>query len=141
MTLHSQNHFSKCELKFTKKDGMTKQSHKKECDINQIMAKYQKTGVIDHVNKHSDQYGFATSNDLHVSLNLIKTANEMFDELPSQARKKFQNDPAQFLDFVQDPKNEEHFFELGLSEYPLIQKTETETATTVEDFSTEEAVT
>ena len=82
------------------------------------MAKYQKSGVINHVNKHSAQYGFASSEDLHESLNMIHTANEMFADLPSQARNKFENDPGKFLDFVQDPENESQLFELGLSDFP-----------------------
>jgi len=100
-------------------NSMTEQSHAKSCDINVIMQKYQKSGVLDHVNKHQENYGFCTSADLHESLNQIKTAQEMFDDLPSKARTKFNNDPAQFLDFVQDPENEAQLFDLGLSDYPL----------------------
>ena len=111
---------SKQSIKFPKK-GRTKQWHKKECDINQIMAKYQKTGVIDHVNTHQENYGFATSEDLHESLNLINTANDMFADLPSKARVEFNNEPGQFLDFVQDPKNHSKLYDLGLSEYPYIE--------------------
>ena len=118
MRKHTRN---KTVIKFPKK-GKTKQWHKKECDINQIMASYQKTGIIDHVNRHQKNYGFASSEDLHESLNMINTANEMFADLPSQARAKFENDPAQFLDFVQDPKNESELYELGLSDYPFVEK-------------------
>jgi len=124
MTRSSQHHRLQVGIKFPKK-GRTKQWHKKECDINQIMLKYQKHGVIDHVNKHEANYGFATSDDLHESLNMIKTANEMFADLPSKARTKFENDPAQFLDFVQDPKNKEEIYNLGLSDYPPPDETET----------------
>lgn len=87
------------------------------------MAKYQKTGVIDHVNTHSANYGFATSEDLHESLNMIQIANDMFDDLPSKARTKFNNDPGTFLDFVQDPKNKSELYNLGLSDYPIIEDT------------------
>ena len=31
--------------------SLTKQMHKKECDINNILAKYQKTGAITHLNE------------------------------------------------------------------------------------------
>ena len=40
----------------TSKPSLTKQSFTKECDINNIMKKYQKTGAIDHVNKHEASY-------------------------------------------------------------------------------------
>ena len=71
------------------------------------MQKFQKTGIATHFNNNQPTYDFATSSDLHESLNIIKQAQDMFDELPSQARKKFQNDPGQFLDFVQDKKNKD----------------------------------
>ena len=112
------------QIKFAKK-GRTKQWHKKECDINQIMQKYQKTGVIDHLNTHKEQYGFATSTDLKESLQMIQTANDMFADLPSKARTKFDNDPGQFLDFVQDPNNESELHNLGLSDIPYINPNET----------------
>jgi len=88
------------------------------------MAKYQKSGVIDHINKHTPQYDFCTSTDLHESLNMIQTANDMFADLPSKARKEFDNDPAKFLDFVQNPDNKGKLYELGLSDYPLPDPTE-----------------
>ncbi len=117
-TRNTTNHRKRVSINFPEK-GRTKQSHKNECDINIIMQKYQKFGVINHVNKHQANYSFCTSNDLHESLNLIKTANDMFDDLPSQARTKFKNSPAEFLDFVQDPNNQDQLFDLGLSDYPV----------------------
>jgi len=94
--------------------GRTKQSFKDECDINKIMAKYQKTGAIAHVNQHGANYGFATSLDFSEAMRLIKTAQDMFDGLPSSIRTRFANDPAQFLDFVQNADNKAEMQKLGL---------------------------
>ncbi len=107
--------------------SLTKQSFTKECDINNIMAKYQKTGAIDHVNKHEASYGFATSHDFQSALETIRTGQTMFDELPSSIRTKFENDPAKFLDFVQDNKNQAEMVELGLA-HKLQQDPNTTTA-------------
>lgn len=96
--------------------GGAKQSFKNECDINQIMAKYQKTGAIAHCNKHEAQYGFASGADYQESINLVMEAQKMFDDLPSSLRKKFGNDPENYLDFVQDPANISEMIELGLLE-------------------------
>lgn len=112
----------------------TKQAHKEECDINNIMAKYIKTGLIEHAKKHQGEYGFATSTDFKESIDIINKAQKMFDELPAKARKKFENDPAEFLDFVQDPENEDQLYDLGLSLFPSegeIRETQPE-STTVE---------
>jgi len=95
--------------------SLTKQSFTKECDINNIMAKYQKTGAIDHVNKHQASYGYATSDDFQSALETVARGKRMFDELPSSIRTKFDNDPGKFLDFVQDENNTEEMQELGLA--------------------------
>lgn len=83
-----------------------KQSMKDECDINNILAKYQVSGQIDHVNKYRPKYGFATSLDFREALELTRSANAMFAELPSSVREKFHNNPAEFLDYAQDPANQ-----------------------------------
>ncbi len=92
-----------------------KQSFKDECDINKIMAKYQKTGAISHFNKHSPQYGFATSIDFADSMRIVTDAQRMFDDLPSSIRAKFDNQPEKFLAFVQDDANASEMADLGLT--------------------------
>lgn len=95
-------------------DGRTKQSFKDECDINQIMARYQTTGVLDFVAKHQAQYGDCTGIEFQQGLDIIRQAREMFADLPSKLRARFSNDPGEFLDFVQDPANLEEAAQLGL---------------------------
>ncbi len=92
-----------------------KQSFKDECDINNIMAKYQKTGAIDHFSKHAPRYEFASSNDFAESMRIVTKAQEMFAELPSSIRSKFNNEPEQFLEFVQNPDNLSEMETLGLT--------------------------
>jgi len=95
--------------------GRTKQSFKKECDINQIMARYKKTGAITHYAKHSGQYMDCSEIDYKTALDQVNNAQAMFDDLPSSIRGKFENDPAQFLSFVQDPDNASEMQDLGLA--------------------------
>ncbi len=96
--------------------GRTRQSFKDECDINMIMAKFVKTGAVDHSTKHGGSYGFATSISFHEAMNVVTKAEAMFMDLPSVVRKRFGNDPADFLEFVQDPANSEALQEMGLGE-------------------------
>ncbi len=105
--------FNRVRIKFAK-NGRTKQSMKDECDINKIMAKFQKTGALAHVNKHEAEYGFATSDDFASAMRTVTVAQEMFDDLPSSIRNRFGNNPAAFLDFVQDANNKKEGQELGL---------------------------
>lgn len=95
-------------------ENPTKQSFRDECDINNIMAKYQKTGAVAHTNRHAGEYGFASSHDFAESMRIVTTANEMFADLPSSIRSKFANSPENFLGFVQDPANREEMAKMGL---------------------------
>lgn len=100
---------------FTTTDSRTEQSHKEECDINQILSKYIKTGVLAHQRQYSPQYGEFTSTDFHEAQNIIATASSMFAELPAQVRNKFDNDPALFLDFAGDENNMQSMVDMGLA--------------------------
>lgn len=106
-------------ISFDPAEGMTRQEFEHECNINNIMSKYQKTGVVDHITKHSPFYGDYDPIDFQSALNTIKEGEAMFAELPSAARKFFSNDPAEFMSFVQDPENIDKLVELGLATKPV----------------------
>lgn len=106
----------------------TKQSMKAECDINNIMAKYQKTGAIQHANAFQPEYGFASSIDFLDSMNVVTRAQQMFDALPSSIRGRFGNDPGLFLDFCQDEANASEMIELGLVAQPEVPEPALEVA-------------
>ncbi len=106
-------------MKFASK-GRTRQSETASCDINKIMAKYVKTGQVDHVAKHGGSYGFATSVSFHEAMNVVTKAESMFLDLPAATRKRFGNDPADFLDFVQNPANSEALADMGLAEATIV---------------------
>ena len=96
-------------------ESRTHQSFKRECDINHIMAKYQKTGLASHVATHQGDYSDLTDvPTYHDAMNKIISANESFSTLPSSIRKHFHNNPAEFLDFVSNPENAEEMQTMGL---------------------------
>ena len=97
-------------------ESMTKQHHKEECDINNILAKFQRTGVLEFAQQHAPQYADVTGVDFRTAMETVATAQEMFADLPSSLRNRFSNDPAMFLDFVQDPENRAEAAGLGLLE-------------------------
>lgn len=101
-------------------DGKTKQAFKDDTDINRIVARYQKTGIMSFVAEHKLEYGFATSRDFRESMEIVAQANSMFEDLPSSLRKRFENDPSKFLDYVQDEKNLDEMYELGLAKKPPV---------------------
>ena len=108
------------QIDFSDAPAMTKQAPKDECDINRIMAKYEKDGLLDHLNTHQGDYGdFVDFNDYHSSLNAIHAAQNAFMSIPPAIRAKFNNDAAQFLEFTQDPKNLDQMVDLGLARRPV----------------------
>lgn len=95
--------------------SMAQQHMKDECDINNIMAKYQKTGLITHVAKHQGNYDdFTVMPDFKTAMDTMAAANEMFLEIPAALREKFDHDAGQFVEFATDPNNYDEMVELGL---------------------------
>ncbi len=98
------------------KPSLTKQSFKDECDVNRIMKNFEKTGHVDHLNNRAKLYGdFANAEDYHSSVNLVMDAQKSFDALPSEVRLRFDNQPAKFLEFANNPENMEELKTLGLT--------------------------
>lgn len=99
--------------------SMTKQSFQDECDINVIMKKYEKTGLLDHVNKFGGYYGDLPQDvDYQTALNSVHMAEAAFGSLTADLRAKFHNNPAEFLAFVSDDANIEELNSLGLGPEP-----------------------
>ena len=100
--------------------SMTKQAHKGECDINNILKKFRDQGVITHRNTFEGNYGDFTEVPLsyHDAMNQVREADEMFQSIPAHVRAEFQNDPGKFLEFVQNPQNAQKMYDLGLSNSP-----------------------
>lgn len=99
--------------------SMAKQSMADECDINILMLRYQKTGMLNHIIRYKGQYAdVSNQEDFQSALQTLQDANQMFDSLPAKVREKFKNDPGQFLAFVENPENREAMAELGLLDRP-----------------------
>ena len=96
----------------------TKQSFSNDCDINKIMAKAIKTGMlVDSVGISSRQAIFADVADIgdyRVVMDKIVKANEAFEQLSAEIKNRFNNDPALLVDFMKDSGNLEEACKLGL---------------------------
>lgn len=98
--------------------SMTKQSFADECDINKIMERYEKSGVMPE-GRRMYEFGDAISEySYQESLNAVIFADQQFAELPARLRDRFGNDPVQLLKFLEDPKNRDEAVELGLVDAP-----------------------
>lgn len=94
---------------------ITKQSHKEECDIYNILRQYQRTGIITHVQNARPTYQDLPSNvDYQSAMNTLIQADAAFAALPAKVRDHFDNDPAAFLAAFSDPKQEATLRGFGL---------------------------
>ena len=104
----------------TGKESNVEQHHAKDVDINNIMAKYTRTGILEHQRTYNGNYGdFSADISYQEALNTVMLAQDMFMDLPAEVRRKFDNDPGAFLQWADDPENLEEMRELGLAREPL----------------------
>jgi uncharacterized protein YigA (DUF484 family) len=106
----------------TGKESLVQQNMKDKTDINKIMKKYEKTGLIDHLNKNPEarDYGdFTNIEDFQSAMIQVEEAKEAFMTLSASLRKRFNHDPGELIAFVADAKNKDEAIELGLIPKPV----------------------
>lgn len=92
---------------------------KEEVDINNILAKYRKTGIIEHVARGRKLYGdFTEVKDVAEAMDVSARAKAIFEELPATLRNEFKNSIPGFFDFINDEKNFDKCVEWGIFEKP-----------------------
>lgn len=110
--------------------SLTRQEFADECDINNLMAQYEKTGIIPaNMNNNVPRYLDVTNvPDLRTALDLLNDATAAFMALPANVRREFDNDAMKFVAFAQDPENLPQMRTWGLAppppEPPAPQKVE-----------------
>lgn len=95
--------------------GVTKQSFKDECDVNKIIARFEKTGMIEAINKKQPFYGDVSALvDYHEALNVVAEAQSLFNAMSAEVRERFSNDPEKMIAFLNDKSNDKEAIEMGL---------------------------
>lgn len=92
---------------------VTQQAPAADTDINVIVNRMLKTGQVDPPSS-PPVFGDVSHVDYMTYLNTVVDANHAFSRLPARWRERFMNDPAQMVRFVDDPKNLEESYSLGL---------------------------
>lgn len=94
--------------------SLAQQHFKDECDINNILRQFNITGLIPE-SPLSPRYGdFTGIGDYHTALNQVIAAEDEFMTLPATLRARFENDPAQLINFLDNPENYNEAISLGL---------------------------
>ncbi len=93
----------------------TKQSAEAECNINNIMDRYNKHGQLTHISANLAQYRDVSGlPDMEQAMIIVADAQSMFMDLPAHIRKRVGHNVANFLPFIDDPENFDECVELGL---------------------------
>lgn len=116
---------TKVAIEFTDSPSMAKQSFQDECDINQILKRWRKSGELTHLATVQPTYGdFTNATDYLTATLAVQQAQADFDSLSARIRARMQNDPGVLLDFIADPANEAEAIELGLLPKPASARPE-----------------
>lgn len=92
----------------------TKQAPKAETDINNILLRYKKTGLISHLAKGAPTYmDVSEVGDYKTAMDHLRSTERFFQSLPAKVREYFGNDPVAFLDYASSVSSEDLKTELG----------------------------
>ncbi len=96
------------------KTGKTEQAHKESCDIKNIMSRVSPRTT--HANiENPGMYGdFSNVKGYQDAMDRIKACRDEFMELDPVLRARFDNDPANLLDFLSDETNRGEAEDLGI---------------------------
>lgn len=99
-------------------ESLTQQDDAKDADINVIVGRFLKTGQLPQVTLAPLHGNFLSAPDFREIQERLRTANEAFAQVPAEIRKRFGNDPAEFIAFASDEKNLDELRKLGLAPTP-----------------------
>lgn len=100
--------------------SLTQQSDQKQTDIHYIMKQFERTGVLQHSSQYEGQYGnFADMPNYTLAHQLIAEAKTMFETVPASIRALHNNDPSQFVSWMQNPENRDQMLKQGFTDTHL----------------------
>jgi len=104
----------------TGQETPTQQQFLKDADINNIVARAKKTGVLGTgvAGNRKPMFGDFSSYDFMAIQNKIADIEGLFMDLPPKLRSRFKNDPYNVVRFVEDPENHEQAVKWGLIPKP-----------------------
>jgi phage internal scaffolding protein len=95
-------------------DSLAQQHAKDETDLNKILESMVKTGTMPQFDNKGMYGDFTSSTDYHTHMNRLIDAQNAFYELNADVRKRFNNDPAELIDFLNNADNLHEAQKLGL---------------------------
>jgi len=93
-------------------DGRTDQGFKGSTDINRLLAKAARSGTLSHLQQYQGNYGDFSGFDFMEVQNKIARGTQVFEALPAEVRREFNQSPQEFFEFANDPDNRDRLGEL-----------------------------
>ena len=95
--------------------SLTQQQFKDESDINTIVDRFMKSGVLPDPARMPQFADVEGVFDYQSAMNAVRAADESFMRLDAKLRSRFNNSPQQFLDFFANSDNYDEAVRLGLA--------------------------
>jgi len=123
---------NRVKTSFKDSPSLTIQDQKKSTDINEILNRFQKTGLMDHVQQNEPAFADVTGYDFQTNQNTVATIQSMFNELPASVRQEFDHDPQKYIEHIAVQDNIEDMKD-GVIDNPIAETTQD--SSPVEDSS------
>ena len=100
--------------------SLTQQQFAKEADVNVLIDRYKKTGsfynpLVPSGAPRMPQYAdLSDISDMMGQMELLQGVQRLFGSLPARVREQFGNNPAQFVEWAQNPANFDAGVKLGI---------------------------
>jgi len=95
--------------------SLTQQQFKDEADINTIVDRFLRSGVMPSPVTMPQYIDYEGVFDFQTAMNVVRAADENFMRLDAKVRSRFNNSPQEFLEFFSNPDNTEEAVFLGLA--------------------------
>ena len=95
--------------------SLTQQQFKDESDINTIVDRFMKSGVMPTPTNMPQYIDYEGVFDFQSAMNVVRAADENFMRMDAKIRARFNNSPQEFLEFFADPENTQEAIRLGLA--------------------------
>lgn len=95
--------------------SLTQQQFAEESDINTIVNRFLKSGVMPTPASMPQYVDYEGVFDFQSAMNVVRAADENFMRLDAKIRARFNNSPQDFLEFFGNPENTQEAIRLGLA--------------------------
>ena len=103
--------------------SLTQQQFKEESDINTIVDRFMKSGVMPTPATMPQFVDYEGVFDFQSAMNAVRAADENFMRMDAKIRARFNNSPQEFLQFFANGENVEEAIRLGLAIPPAVLET------------------